>query len=68
MIAISLTKSGDFYEAYGDDARTVSASCGVTLTRRNSMPLTGFPVMALAAYVAKLMAEGVQMIIIQGEQ
>ena len=46
--AVLLMRVGDFYEAYGDDALTVSKVLGIVLTKRsngvpNSMELCGFP-------------------------
>jgi len=42
---------GDFYEAYGDDAVTVAAAIGNTLTKRDGYPMTGIPAHALGQYL-----------------
>ena len=50
-------RMGDFYEAYGDDAKTASDVLGITLTRRNAKDCTeqmaGFPHHALDTYLPK---------------
>ena len=60
--SILLFRCGDFYEAYGDDARTASEVLGITLTRRNAKDCTeqmaGFPHHALDTYLPKLVRAG----------
>ncbi len=60
--AVLLFRMGDFYEAYGDDAKTASDVLGITLTRRNSKDCTeqmaGFPHHALDTYLPKLVRAG----------
>lgn len=57
--AIILTKIGDFYETYDDDAKTVAAVCDITLsTRPNGGSLCGFPYHALDTYLPKLIRAG----------
>ena len=60
--SILLFRCGDFYEAYGDDARTASDVLGITLTRRNAKDCTeqmaGFPHHALDTYLPKLVRAG----------
>jgi hypothetical protein len=57
---ILLFRRGDFYEAYGDDAVTVSEVCGITLTipNDNGNGLAGFPYHALDTYLPKLIRAG----------
>lgn len=40
---IRATRIGDFYEVYGDDAKVVADAAGLTLTKRNGVPMVGFP-------------------------
>ena len=60
--SIFLFRMGDFYEAYGDDAKTASDVLGITLTRRNAKDCTaqmaGFPHHALDTYLPKLVRAG----------
>ena len=60
--AILLFRCGDFYEAFGEDAKAVSDVLGITLTRRNSKDITaqmaGFPHHALDSYLPKLVRAG----------
>ena len=60
--AVLLYRCGDFYEAYGDDAKTISDVLGITLTRRNAKDCTeqmaGFPHHALDTYLPKLVRAG----------
>ena len=55
--SILLFRCGDFYEAYGDDARTASEVLGITLTRTSRKDITaqmaGFPHHALDTYLPK---------------
>ena len=61
--AVLLMRVGDFYEAYGDDALTVSKVLGIVLTKRSngvpsSMELCGFPHHSLQNYLPKLVRAG----------
>lgn len=61
--ALLLFRIGDFYEAFGQDAKDAAALLGLSLTTRdrnsaNPLPMAGFPYHHLDAYVAKLVAEG----------
>jgi DNA mismatch repair protein MutS len=64
--AILLFRTGDFYEAYQEDAEQASKILGITLTkgstRKNkddkSLMLTGFPFHALDTYLPKLIRAG----------
>lgn len=60
--AILLYRCGDFYEAFGEDAKAVSEVLGITLTRRNAKDITaqmaGFPHHALDSYLPKLVRAG----------
>ncbi len=61
--AILLFQVGDFYETFEEDAKLVSQTLGITLTRRNNgsageVPLAGFPMKALDTYLPKLIEAG----------
>lgn len=63
--ALLLFRVGDFYETYGEDARTAAEVLGITLTRRSGVPaddemreMAGFPHHALDSYLPKLVRAG----------
>ena len=62
--AILLFRIGDFYETFGQDAKTVSRDLNITLTSRqkddegNRIPLAGVPHHSLEVYLAKLIKAG----------
>jgi len=61
---ILLFHIGDFYETFGEDARTVSRELDIVLTSRsqdrdkNPVPLAGVPCHAVEGYIARLIAKG----------
>jgi DNA mismatch repair protein MutS len=61
---ILLMRVGDFFEAYGADAETVSRELEITLTGREDkmagarIPMAGVPHHATERYVARLMGKG----------
>lgn len=66
--ALLLFRSGDFYEAYNDDARKTSDILGITLTRRKeangeTTEMAGFPYMALDEYLPRLIRAGHRVVI-----
>ena len=61
--AVLLFRLGDFYEMFYDDAKTASEILGIALTARdrskkNPVPLCGFPFHSAESYMAKLLASG----------
>lgn len=61
--AVLLFRCGDFYECFGDDAKTASDVLGITLTTRANgsaeiIYLAGFPHHALDTYLPKLVQAG----------
>ena len=62
--AILLFRMGDFYETFGEDARTTAQVLNITLTSRQKdkegekIPLAGIPYHALEAYLPKLVRAG----------
>lgn len=56
---ILLFRIGDFYEAFKEDAVTISKTLGLTLTTRDKeIPMAGFPHHQLEVYLRKLLHEG----------
>ncbi len=69
--AILLSRVGDFYEAYGDDASAIAVALGIALTSKEAgsgqrVAMAGFPHPALDAQLAKLVAQ--QRIVALAEQ
>jgi DNA mismatch repair protein MutS len=56
--AILLFRLGDFYEMFEQDALEASSILNIALTRRNNVPMCGFPYHASGTYIAKLIREG----------
>ena len=61
--ALLLFRVGDFYETFGEDARTASKVLGIVLTKRangyaSSVDLAGFPHHAIDTYLPKLVKGG----------
>lgn len=66
--SVILFRVGDFYETFGEDAKTVSETLGITLTKRKApkgteTALCGFPHHALDTYLPKLIKGGVRVAI-----
>lgn len=54
-----LLRVGDFYETYQDDAKDLSKTLGIVLTKRNDgVNMVGFPYHALDSYLPKLIRAG----------
>ncbi len=56
--SILLFRLGDFYEAFFDDALTVSKILNIVLTKRQDAPMAGIPYHALDNYLKKLVDAG----------
>ncbi|GAB4389773.1 MAG: DNA mismatch repair protein MutS [Thermodesulfovibrionales bacterium] len=61
--AIVLFRLGDFYEMFGEDAKTASAILQIALTTRDKgkddpMPMCGIPYFASETYISKLIRAG----------
>jgi DNA mismatch repair protein MutS len=63
--AIVLMRVGDFFEAYGETAKQLAETLGLTLTQRDGMPMTGFPHHMAEKRVAQLVASGKQVILME---
>ena len=65
-----LFRVGDFYETFGEDARTLSREAEVTLTSRQldpqgqRIPLAGVPYHAVEGYLAKLVRRGYRVVVV----
>jgi DNA mismatch repair protein MutS len=60
--AILLSRVGDFYEAYGDDAETIARALSIALTSKDAgagrkIAMAGVPHHALDGYLAKLVLQ-----------
>jgi DNA mismatch repair protein MutS len=69
--AILLSRVGDFYEAYGEDAKTIATCLQIALTSKEAgsgqrIAMAGVPHHALDGYLAKLVAQ--QRIVALAEQ
>ncbi|MEN9654148.1 MAG: hypothetical protein RL235_260 [Chlamydiota bacterium] len=56
--ALLFFRLGDFYEAFYDDAETISRTLGLTLTARQLIPMCGVPFHTLDGHIDKLIAHG----------
>ena len=60
--ALLFFRMGDFYELFGDDAKTASRELGLTLTARDkgssALPMAGVPVKAAEQYLLRLVRKG----------
>jgi len=56
---------GDFYEAFFDDAETLSRELDIVLTSRNGHPMAGVPIRRGDAYVNQLLQRGHKVAICQ---
>ena len=61
--AVLLFRLGDFYEEFFEDAETVSRALDLTLTKRQGIPMCGFPYHALDSYLPKLVGAGLKVAI-----
>ncbi|MCS6800443.1 MAG: DNA mismatch repair protein MutS [Chloroflexota bacterium] len=60
---------GDFYETFDDDAKVVASVCDIVLTSRGfgpseRRPLAGVPVRSAEVYIAKLIAAGKKVVVV----
>lgn len=62
--ALIFFRMGDFYESFGDDAKTIAKELDITLTARGKgkdgekMPLAGIPYHAADSYLPRLIKKG----------
>src|SRR5580658_10446981 len=60
--AVLLSRVGDFYEAYGEDAETIARALQIALTSKEAgggkrVAMAGVPHHALAGYLARLVQQ-----------
>ena len=56
--ALLLFRLGDFYEAFHNDAKVLAKELELTLTQRQSIPMSGIPFHAAESYIEKLVSKG----------
>lgn len=56
--AVLLFRMGDFYEAFYEDAVLISKELGLTLTRRQDIPMSGVPYHTSETYIDRLVGKG----------
>jgi DNA mismatch repair protein MutS len=56
--SILLFRLGDFYEMFEKDAVRASSIWNITLTKRNNVPMCGFPYHAADTYISRLIRHG----------
>ncbi len=56
--ALLFFRLGDFYELFFEDAQEGARLLGLTLTKRNGVPMCGLPYHAAEGYVTKILAAG----------
>lgn len=71
--SVILFRVGDFYETFGEDAKTVSETLDITLTQRKAskgteIALCGFPYHTLDTYLPKLIKGGVRVAICEDKK
>src|SRR5258707_3449902 len=55
---LMLSRLGDFYEMFFEDAKEASALLNVALTNRNGVPMCGVPYHAAPGYIRRLINAG----------
>lgn len=56
--ALLLFRLGDFYEAFYEDALTLSKELDLTLTKRQEIPMAGVPAHTSETYIDRLVSKG----------
>ena len=65
---ILLFRLGDFYEMFENDAAEASSILNIALTKRNNVPMCGFPYHAADNYIAKLIQQGKKIAICEQQE
>ena len=68
--AVVVMRLGDFYEVFGDKAKTIAEELNLTLTSRDCglesrVPMIGFPYHASDVYFGKILSNGYTLVIIE---
>ena len=54
---------GDFYEMFSEDAVVASSILGLTLTKRQNLPMCGVPYHSVELYLMKLVKAGTKVVL-----
>ena len=63
--ALVFFRLGDFYEAFYEDAELISKEIGLTLTKRQDVPMCGVPFHTCESYIDKLIARGHKVAVVE---
>jgi DNA mismatch repair protein MutS len=63
--AILFFRLGDFYEMFGEDARTAAPVLGLVLTSRHDVPMCGVPFHNSQPYIARLLKAGYKVAVVE---
>ncbi len=63
--AVLFFRLGDFYEMFGDDARTSAPILGLVLTSRQDFPMCGVPFHNSQPYIARLLKAGHKVAVVE---
>jgi len=66
--SILLFRLGDFYEMFEGDAAMASSILNIALTKRNNVPMCGFPHHAAESYIGKLIQNGKKIAICEQQE
>lgn len=66
--ALLLFRMGDFYEAFYEDAVSLSQNLDITLTQRQGVPMSGIPSVSLDGYIDKLISLGFRVAIAEQQE
>lgn len=65
---VLLMRIGDFYEAFGDDAKLVSKICGTAVTKRQGTLMTGIPRHQMQSMAGRLVANNHKVAVAESAQ
>ena len=60
-----LFQNGEFFELFGDDAAVGHRVLGLTLTKRDELPMAGFPLAKLDHHLRQLLAAGLRVAVVE---
>jgi DNA mismatch repair protein MutS len=63
--AVILMQMGDFFEAFGDGAKTLHEVCGLTITNGRGVPMAGVPYWSIDSYIAKIVKAGYKTVLVE---
>ena len=62
---VILMKMGDFYEAFGEDAKVLNKVLGTTMTKRGDTPIAGVPYHAIDSSLKKIIQAGHKVAVVE---